>query len=707
MAPLLLLALTGAPATAQVVEQSTAGTSTFQPGGNFFLGWTFTTPTGGPWNNITLTIYTTAATPKAPASGPEALGSAFLFTQPYTGTPAGLSGSTPPGFVASSSSLSGGAYVFPASLVLNPNTQYWVYENAPFTQISFSGPASNAGYLAMSATGDFVPPPPALGMNVPNYSIGGSVAAADPSITNVANAASNIGAGLPNSGIAQGAIFIVQGNGLGPANIVFAPSAFQSASLSGTSITVNIGGTIANPLMYYSSSGQIAALLPSNTPTGQGNITVTYNGNSSGSFPITVVTNNLGVFSIDSSGGGPGIVTYADYSLVSPVKAANCGGPDTTCGAANSNDTLTLWATGLGPVNGNDASGAGLGENMPQIPLTLWLGGVQATVTYQGRSGCCIGEDQIIFTVPNNVPTGCAVPLVVQIGSQISNSTVIPVANGSRNCSFVSQEFAPVTSQQITQLVEAGSISAGTIKLNHYSDGGGVFEDDAKFQFIDITGFVPGTQPFIASWVDDQPAGTCVAYPSLNTGFNFPATAATQLSAGSTFTATGPNGSVNLAVGSGSLTEFNNTGSFLVPGAYTVTGGGGTQVGPVSANIAIPAAATMTSPSNNGSATRANGLTVNWTGGAGMLQIEVNSCSPGSCNNGAAAICYVPASLGTFTVPAYVLEALPAGTAAGVVLSSYSEASYTATGLNVGGIQTFSSVSGFGYGWGSGGYTLK
>lgn len=90
-----------------------------------------------------------------------------------------------------------------------------------------------------------------------------------------------------------------------------------------------------------------------------------------------------------------------------------------------------------------------------------------------------------------------------------------------------------------------------------------------------------------------------------------------------------------------------------------------------------------------------------------MLQIEVNSCSPGSCNNGAAAICYVPASLGTFTVPAYVLEALPAGTAAGVVLSSYSEASYTATGLNVGGIQTFSSVSGFGYGWGSGGFTLQ
>ena len=58
-----------------------------------------------------------------------------------------------------------------------------------------------------------------------------------PTITNIENAASNISAGLPNSGIAQGAIFIVQGISLGPAAISIAPSAFQSSSLSGTSIS--------------------------------------------------------------------------------------------------------------------------------------------------------------------------------------------------------------------------------------------------------------------------------------------------------------------------------------------------------------------------------------------------------------------------------------------------------------------------------------
>jgi uncharacterized protein (TIGR03437 family) len=70
------------------------------------------------------------------------------------------------------------------------------------------------------------------------------------------------------------------------------------------------------------------------------------------------------------------------------MKAANCGGPNTTCGAANPGDTLILWGTGLSAVSGSDAAGAGLGQNMPNLSLQLWVGGVQAKVIYQGRSGC-------------------------------------------------------------------------------------------------------------------------------------------------------------------------------------------------------------------------------------------------------------------------------------------------------------------------------
>jgi len=90
---------------------------------------------------------------------------------------------------------------------------------------------------------------------------------------------------------------------------------------------VTVEGTKVNAPLYYTSAGQVAALLPSNTPTGTGTIMVTYNGRSSPpTTPITVVANNVGVFTVGSDGQGPAIVTYPDYSLVSPAKDATCGG---------------------------------------------------------------------------------------------------------------------------------------------------------------------------------------------------------------------------------------------------------------------------------------------------------------------------------------------------------------------------------------------
>jgi uncharacterized protein (TIGR03437 family) len=271
---------------------------------------------------------------------------------------------------------------------------------------------------------------------------------ADPTITSVANAASNI---YLNSPIAAGAIFVIYGSGLGPANLSVASSPFQSTNLSGTSVAVMVGSTTVDALMYYTSATQVAALLPSNTPFGSGSFTVTYNGSTGGPAFQGVGPSNFAMFTVDSTGQGAAIVTYPDYSLVSPVKAANCGGPNTTCGAANPGDTLILWGTGLGPVNGSDAARAGLGQNMPNIPLTVWLGGVQAPIVYQGRSGCCIGEDQVVFTVPNNVPTGCAVPLTVQTyttASTISNSVMLA---GSRCWALTANRTLPLDGGDIKQ----------------------------------------------------------------------------------------------------------------------------------------------------------------------------------------------------------------------------------------------------------------
>lgn len=127
-------------------------------------------------------------------------------------------------------------------------------------------------------------------------------------------AASNIDPRMPNGAIAPGGVFVIKGTGLGPTTTSIAPAAFQATSLSGTSVKITVNGTAVDALMYYTSATQIGALLPSNTPAGNsGTITVTYNGKTSAAtvFP-GVVANNLGIFTIDSSGTGPAIVTFPE-----------------------------------------------------------------------------------------------------------------------------------------------------------------------------------------------------------------------------------------------------------------------------------------------------------------------------------------------------------------------------------------------------------
>ena len=532
--------------------------------------------------------------------------------------------------------------------------------------------------------GDEMKPMPVLVRAVALIAICCSMLSAAPTITGVANAAANITFNYP---IAQGAIFVIYGSGLGPANISVAPSPFQSTTLSGTSVSVTVGGTTVNALMYYTSATQVAGLLPSNTPTGSGSWTVTYNSQTSAAVTHGVGPNSFGIFTVDSSGQGTAIVTYPDYSLVSPVKATNCGGPNTTCGAANPGDTLTLWGTGLGAVNGNDASGAGLGQNMPNIPVMVWLGGVQAPVTYQGRSGCCIGEDQLVFTVPNNVPTGCAVPLSVQIGTVVSNTGQMSVANGSRNCTPVNVAQAAIGATAIEQLATSGAaLNIANPNLTKLPNGSSGYQDNARFNFFKVTAFLPGTAAFFLSDIDDPPVGTCVVYSNPNDNNDFPLASGADLNAGSSFTTQGPNGMTTVGQSSllgGGSTTISSAGAFLVPGNFTVAGTGGADIGPFTANFTLAGLPTMTAPTNNTTVTRANGMTVTCSPApSGNVWIEVVSATDSHFTSGFTTNCVAPASAGTFAIPAYALLPHLPGNFSNVQLFSSQSFPFTAPGAN-------------------------
>src|SRR5438067_5489261 len=127
-----------------------------------------------------------------------------------------------------------------------------------------------------------------------------------PTIGGIVNAASYAAAPLDangkpiaNNNIAQGAIFVIFGSGMGPAALA-SPSGLPLPTTlpdtNGTSITISSGGQTVKAFMVYTSAGQVAAILPSNTSIGSANVTVTYNGQTSAANKINVVKSALGVF---------------------------------------------------------------------------------------------------------------------------------------------------------------------------------------------------------------------------------------------------------------------------------------------------------------------------------------------------------------------------------------------------------------------------
>jgi uncharacterized protein (TIGR03437 family) len=86
---------------------------------------------------------------------------------------------------------------------------------------------------------------------------------------------------------------------------------------------------------------------------------------------------------------------------------------------AHVGDQITIYCVGLGAVSPSVADGS--------TPTSLTIGGQPASISFAGLSSSLPGLYQVIAVVPQGVPTGTAVPVVLTVGGQTSPAITISI----------------------------------------------------------------------------------------------------------------------------------------------------------------------------------------------------------------------------------------------------------------------------------------
>jgi uncharacterized protein (TIGR03437 family) len=179
------------------------------------------------------------------------------------------------------------------------------------------------------------------------------------------------------------------------------------------------------------SNGQINAIIPYDVPPNATHQMIVQRGTAASvPEPVTIAAAQPAIFTQDGSGQGAAIVvdTQADGTqfLVTPDNPASAG------------DTLVIYCSGLGPVDPPIAAGDVVppdsSGSQTTSPVTVTIGGVQATVQFAGIAPfTLVGPDSLDFaglyqvsvTLPDGVAPAPDTPLVVTVAGQDSPPVTI------------------------------------------------------------------------------------------------------------------------------------------------------------------------------------------------------------------------------------------------------------------------------------------
>ena len=216
------------------------------------------------------------------------------------------------------------------------------------------------------------------------------------------------GATAVTGAISPGQILVIYGSRLGPAALTTLALDAQGR------VTTTLGGSrvlfdgVPAPIIY-TSAGQMSVIVPYSV---SGKTTVAmaaeYNGLRSAAATLNVATSAPGLFSVDFSGKNQVAALNEDGSFNTAATPAERG------------KLIVLYGTGGGTFRSAPVDGAVIGLPLPEFlaPLTLEIGGIPAEVVYAGPApGLVSGVFQINARIPESIPAGAQIPLIVRSGS--------------------------------------------------------------------------------------------------------------------------------------------------------------------------------------------------------------------------------------------------------------------------------------------------
>jgi uncharacterized protein (TIGR03437 family) len=322
------------------------------------------------------------------------------------------------------------------------------------------------------------------------------------------------------------------------------------------------GGGTFDALLLSTDRFSVRAMLPSKIPSGDALLILTNNGQESSPFKIRVVRRDFGLYDVAQNFDETGHVEQNTYEH--PAKPGQLVG---------------LWGTGLGPVDGNEAS-----RPLPSalaIPgLEVLVGGIPVKSVYAGRSGCCAGVDQIIVEVPRGV-LGCNVAAKVRYPD--GDAPDAPQTNFGAVSLVVTE--SPGDCSSFARSLRYGQISVSSVPYGSYAS------------------FYNGG-PYVL-----PPMGTCG--PSRVTRLPY-------LDAGSAIHLATPEGPIALVPAPGLPRDayYGQFGQALPAGDYAVDNGdGGRDLAPFRATFSLPEFGFSWTNQDSLTVHPDEGLRISWNGG--------------------------------------------------------------------------------------------